>query len=230
MKISKIWQYDYQNKCDCSEDDKCGCSFPENMERSYTSQTRGKVRTAYEYTHMRVGSQAINFVAPAILPNGKRNKNFNFFEYISNGYSVLFFYNDNIWQSSSKNVNALNEIYSEFAKRYIKIIAVSAEFSIQDILLNTSNNIEKVNNVEFPLIDDSNQNISLEYGVLLPDGGAQTALFIVDTDFMIRFQAVYDDKLTCNFTEIIRVCDEIIKNDALNCNGLQCLTSKNSSQ
>ena len=22
---------DYQNKCDCSEDDKCGCTYPNNM-------------------------------------------------------------------------------------------------------------------------------------------------------------------------------------------------------
>lgn len=25
------YQYDYKEKCDCSEDDKCGCSYPNNM-------------------------------------------------------------------------------------------------------------------------------------------------------------------------------------------------------
>lgn len=25
------YQYDYEDKCDCSEDDKCGCTYPNNM-------------------------------------------------------------------------------------------------------------------------------------------------------------------------------------------------------
>lgn len=29
--------YDYANKCDCSEDDKCGCSFPNNIAHDYSS-------------------------------------------------------------------------------------------------------------------------------------------------------------------------------------------------
>lgn len=30
--------YDYANKCDCSEDDKCGCSFPNNMPHDFDCQ------------------------------------------------------------------------------------------------------------------------------------------------------------------------------------------------
>jgi len=29
--------YDYANKCDCSEDDKCGCDYPNNMSHNFTS-------------------------------------------------------------------------------------------------------------------------------------------------------------------------------------------------
>lgn len=36
MKTSKQWNYDYSNKCDCADDDNCGCSYPENMPRTYT--------------------------------------------------------------------------------------------------------------------------------------------------------------------------------------------------
>lgn len=36
MKISKHWNYDYSNKCDCADDDNCGCSYPENMLRTFT--------------------------------------------------------------------------------------------------------------------------------------------------------------------------------------------------
>lgn len=39
MKKSPFHQnchYDYSNKCDCSEDDKCGCTYPNNMSHSYS--------------------------------------------------------------------------------------------------------------------------------------------------------------------------------------------------
>jgi hypothetical protein len=32
----KSCKYDYKNKCDCSDDDNCGCDFPNNMERNFT--------------------------------------------------------------------------------------------------------------------------------------------------------------------------------------------------
>ena len=28
--------YDYANKCDCSEDDKCGCGYPNNIPHDYS--------------------------------------------------------------------------------------------------------------------------------------------------------------------------------------------------
>lgn len=28
-------QYDYANKCDCSEDDKCGCDYPNNIPHDF---------------------------------------------------------------------------------------------------------------------------------------------------------------------------------------------------
>lgn len=29
------YEYDYADKCDCSEDDKCGCSYPDNMPHDF---------------------------------------------------------------------------------------------------------------------------------------------------------------------------------------------------
>ena len=34
--------YDYANKCDCSEDDKCGCTFPNNMKRNFSCEIIGE--------------------------------------------------------------------------------------------------------------------------------------------------------------------------------------------
>lgn len=30
--------YDYANKCDCSEDDRCGCTYPNNMGHDYNCE------------------------------------------------------------------------------------------------------------------------------------------------------------------------------------------------
>ena len=35
--FTKNCRYDYEHKCDCAEDDKCGCVFPNNMARNFTS-------------------------------------------------------------------------------------------------------------------------------------------------------------------------------------------------
>lgn len=29
------YQYNYADKCDCSEDDKCGCTYPNNMPHDF---------------------------------------------------------------------------------------------------------------------------------------------------------------------------------------------------
>lgn len=29
------YSYDYGNKCDCSEDDKCGCTYPNNLSHDF---------------------------------------------------------------------------------------------------------------------------------------------------------------------------------------------------
>lgn len=33
--------YDYANKCDCSEDDKCGCTFPNNLPHDFDCDFSG---------------------------------------------------------------------------------------------------------------------------------------------------------------------------------------------
>ena len=48
MKITKHWTYNYQNKCDCSDDDNCGCSYPENMKRNYEESELSEKVTAHK--------------------------------------------------------------------------------------------------------------------------------------------------------------------------------------
>lgn len=37
MKKEK-YTYDYASKCDCSEDDNCGCTYPNNMTQNFSCE------------------------------------------------------------------------------------------------------------------------------------------------------------------------------------------------
>ena len=69
------FHYDYANKCDCSEDDKCGCDYPNNMPHNFTNDYLKKIpphpKTAI------LGKQAPNFIAPAILGDNTIIQHFN---------------------------------------------------------------------------------------------------------------------------------------------------------
>lgn len=36
--FGNVCKYDYENKCDCSDDDKCGCKYPNNMSHNFTKE------------------------------------------------------------------------------------------------------------------------------------------------------------------------------------------------
>lgn len=43
--------YDYTNKCDCSEDDKCSCTFPDNMPHNFDCPEHDKDRVLEKLKH-----------------------------------------------------------------------------------------------------------------------------------------------------------------------------------
>ena len=76
------YHYDYKNKCDCSEDDKCGCDFPNNMPHNFTQDYNEK--TAIYPKIAILGKQAPNFIAPAILGDNTIVQHFNLYKYVKN--------------------------------------------------------------------------------------------------------------------------------------------------
>ncbi len=40
--------YDYANKCDCSEDDKCGCTYPNNMGPDFEYEDQNKSQNPWQ--------------------------------------------------------------------------------------------------------------------------------------------------------------------------------------
>lgn len=228
MAISKSWVYNYADKCECSDDDNCGCTYPANMARNYTANISNRVRSAYEYNHMRVGELALNWSAPAVFADSSTSEDFRFFDYISGSYALLVFYRADFSAICPKEITEFNQSYEEFMKRGVKLVAVSIDtLTAHQTWRRMSFAEGGVGEVQFPLVSDVNKRISLEYGVLREDGMAQRASFLIDKEFVVRYAAVYDKQIGRNINETLRVIDTLIDADKAKCKGLECWMRQN---
>ena len=51
--------YDYANKCDCSEDDKCGCTYPNNMGTDFNRENQNESHNSWQ-SKVKVSSISIS--------------------------------------------------------------------------------------------------------------------------------------------------------------------------
>ena len=82
MELSKTWNYEYNARCECSDDDRCGCSYPSNMGRSFVLSSEEQNVSA-PCCKALVGQLAHNFSAPAVFADGTTSDMFDFFDYIA---------------------------------------------------------------------------------------------------------------------------------------------------
>lgn len=215
--FSKRWNYSYEDRCECSDDDRCGCTYPNNMERSYVA-SRTKTMQA------KVGEQAVNFVAPAVLADDSTVSDFNFFDYIAGDYALLMFYLADFSAVCPKDIINFNQANDEFIKRGIKVVALSVDPLPAHIAWRKTGLAEGgIGHIHYPLVSDINKTASKAYGILRADGLAQRASFLIDKNYTIRYQAVYDEKIERNVPETMRVIDKLIELDKAECHGVECL-------
>lgn len=224
MDLPKKWTYDYDARCECSDDDRCGCTFPGNMARSFVPDYTVKPETN---GNSLVGQKAINFIAPAVFADGTASEAFNFFDYVSDSYALLMFYLADFSAVCPMEITSFNQAHNEFVNRGVKVAAVSVDSLPAHIAWRKLSFSEGgIGQVNMPLISDLNKNISTQYGVLRPDGMSQRAMFLIDRSFNVRYQAVYDRKLERNVEETLRVIDNLLVIDKAECQDFQCQNAK----
>ncbi len=218
--MPKIWKYDYASRCDCADDDNCGCTSPGNMGRGFVAESLITEKCA----QAGVGSQAINFSAPAVFADNSISDSFNFFDYIADCYALLVFYLADFSAVCPLEITAFNQAYETFAGRGVKLVAVSVDsVAAHAAWRKTALADGGIGQVKFPLVSDINKQISRAYGVLRADGMAQRATFLIDRNYTIRYQAVYDREMERNTDETLRVTDKLLALDEAKCRGLECL-------
>ena len=228
MQNAQIWKYDYASRCDCSDDDNCGCTSPGNMARSFV---RTDLAPATICNNVSVGSRALNFSAPAVLADGTVSESFNFFDYIAGNYALLIFYAADFSAVCPKEITAFDQACETLHGRGVKVTAVSVDsVSAHSAWRKLPFENGGIGQINFPLISDLSKEISTKYGVLRADGMAQRATFLIDKNYTVRYQAVYDRKMERNVEETMRVVDKLIALDEAECRGLECLVRPNKSE
>ncbi len=224
--MPKVWKYDYAARCDCSDDDNCGCTSPGNMGRSYVSENL----ITENCPQVGVSRQALNFSAPAVFADNSFSDSFNFFDYIADSYALLVFYLADFSAICPLEITAFNQAYETFANRGVKLVAVSVDSVAAHAAWRKTSLVDGgIGQVKFPLVSDINKQISIGYGVLRTDGMAQRATFLIDRNYTIRYQAVYDKEIERNIDETLRVTDKLIALDEAKCRGLECLLRQQTS-
>lgn len=218
--MTRVWKYDYAARCDCADDDNCGCTSPGNLSRSYVAENLITETCAA----VGVGSQALNFSAPAIFADNTVSDSFNFFDYIADCYALLVFYLADFSAVCPLEITAFNQAYETFAGRGVKLVAVSVDsLAAHAAWRKMAFSDGGIGQVKFPLVSDINKHISQGYGVLRADGMAQRATFLIDRNYTVRYQAVYDKEIERNIDETLRVTDKLLALDDAKCRGLECL-------
>lgn len=162
-----------------------------------------------------IGKSSINFKAPAVLADGKFYDDFDLHNYIRNSYALLFFYPLDFTYVCPSELISLNNRYSEFASRNIKVIAISIDSKyVHKAWRDTSVDFGGIgNDIKYVLVSDIKKEIMKAYGVEDDNSGVSfRGSFFIDLDGRVRIQHIHDFPFGRNIDEYLRLFDSLIFN------------------
>ncbi|MEO5765983.1 MAG: peroxiredoxin [Casimicrobiaceae bacterium] len=136
----------------------------------------------------------------------------SFHEWLGNSWGVLFSHPADFTPVCTTELGMTAKLKDEFAKRSVKIIALSVDPVeshkkwIEDI-----NDTQKTK-VNFPILADADRKVSQLYDMIHPNASATLtvrSVFIIDPAKKVRLMLTYPASTGRNFDEILRVIDSI---------------------
>ena len=134
------------------------------------------------------------------------------YEYLADGWGVLFSHPADYTPVCTTELGRTALLAEEFAKRNVKVIAVSVDGLerhagwIKDI--NETQNC----NVDFPIIADEDRTVATLYDMIHPNASATAtvrSLFIIGPDKALKLFITYPASTGRNFVEVLRVIDSL---------------------
>lgn len=136
----------------------------------------------------------------------------HFHEWLGNSWGMIFSHPADFTPVCTTELGRTAQLSDEFAKRGVKVIAVSVDPVDQHH--EWVKDINEVNNttVNFPLIADENREVATLYDMIHPNASEKStvrSVFIIGPDKKIKLTLTYPASTGRNFFEILRVIDSL---------------------
>jgi thioredoxin-dependent peroxiredoxin len=155
---------------------------------------------------LRLGDTAPNFQAETTA--GK----IDFYEYLGNSWGLLFSHPADFTPVCTTELGRTSLLMEEFAKRNVKVLAVSVD--PLDSHISWVKDINETQNctVNFPIIADHDRKVAELYDMIHPNASEKAtvrSVFIIGPDKKVKLTLTYPASTGRNFHEILRVIDSL---------------------
>jgi len=136
----------------------------------------------------------------------------SFHEWLGDSWGLLFSHPADFTPVCTTELGKTALLKGEFAKRNVKVIAVSVDDL--DSHSRWVPDINEVNGTEvnFPIIADENRNVATLYDMIHPNASEKAtvrSVFVIGPDKKIKLTLTYPASTGRNFNELIRVIDSL---------------------
>ena len=158
------------------------------------------------YMSLRLGDTAPNFQAKTTAGD------IDFYEFLGNSWGVLFSHPADFTPVCTTELGRTALLKDEFAKRNVKVLAVSVD--PLDKHIGWVNDINETQNctVNFPIIADEDRKVADLYGMIHPNASETftvRSLFVIGPDKKVKLTITYPASTGRNFNEVLRVIDSL---------------------
>ncbi|MBW4055344.1 MAG: peroxiredoxin [Proteobacteria bacterium] len=155
-----------------------------------------------------VTQQAPDFTAEAVMPDNTFGS--ITLSALKGKYAILLFYPLDFTFVCPSEILAFNKKIAEFKTRNCEVIGVSVDSKFTHLAWkNTAIENGGIGNIQFPLVQDLNKEISKSYGILSGGSVALRGLFLVDPTGTVRHCVINDLPLGRNVEEALRMVDAV---------------------
>lgn len=155
---------------------------------------------------LRLGDTAPNFSAKTT------EGEIDFYEYLGDGWGILFSHPADFTPVCTTELGKTALLQGEFAKRNVKVLAVSIDPLDQHLAWRNDINETQNCHVGFPIIADENKNVATLYDMIHPNASATAtvrSLFVIGPDKKVKLIITYPASTGRNFVEVLRVVDSL---------------------
>lgn len=136
----------------------------------------------------------------------------NFYDYLGDSWGILFSHPADYTPVCTTELGKTALLKDEFAKRNVKVLAVSVDPLEQHFGWRNDINETQNCNVDFPIIADEGRTVATLYDMIHPNASATAtvrSLFVIAPDKTVKLMITYPASTGRNFQEVLRVVDSL---------------------